>query len=94
MMIIMMTLKLLLLLLFLPVFFSLPLAAATLEKKQKKIHDFETTYLQSTAGTGVGSLLMDESAILNPASISFFNLSSFYLQRTTTDFKDDKSTDQ
>ena len=43
---------------------------------------FETSWLESTAGTGVGSLLLDESTILNPAPLAFFNLSSFYFQQT------------
>ena len=43
---------------------------------------FETTWLESTAGAGVGSLLLDESTILNPAPLAFFNLSSLYFQKT------------
>ena len=48
--------------------------------------NFETTRLQSTAGTGAGSFLMDEATILNPAPLAFFNISSVYLQKSSTDF--------
>lgn len=44
-----------------------------------------TTRLKSTAGTGVGTLLMDEATFLNPASISFFQVSSFYIQKAGAD---------
>jgi hypothetical protein len=44
-----------------------------------------TTRLKSTAGTGIGSLLMDEATFLNPAAISFFQVSSLYLQKSGTD---------
>lgn len=46
-----------------------------------KIHEFETTHLKSTAGTGVGSILAEEAAFLNPASLSFFPTASFYVQK-------------
>ena len=45
-------------------------------------YHFETTRLKSTAGAGVASLLIDESTILNPAPMAFFNLASFYIQRS------------
>ena len=45
-------------------------------------YNFETTRLKSTAGAGVASLLIDESTILNPAPMAFFNLGSFYIQRS------------
>lgn len=51
-----------------------------------RIHDFETTRLKGTSGTGVGSILLEEAAILNPATLSFFNQSSFYGTRNTGDF--------
>ncbi len=47
-----------------------------------KIPDFQTTRLKSLGGTGVASILMDEATILNPSTLSFFNISSFYLQRS------------
>lgn len=46
-----------------------------------KIQDFETTRLKSTAGAGAGSILMDESTLLNPASIAFYDVSAFYMQK-------------
>ncbi len=45
-----------------------------------RVKDFQTTRLKATAGAGVGSILMNESAILNPAPVAFFNNSSVYLQ--------------
>ena len=49
---------------------------------QSPFASFETTWLESTAGAGAGSLLLDESTILNPAPLAFFNLSSLYFQKT------------
>ncbi len=46
--------------------------------------DFETTRLTSTAGAGVGSILMDEATVLNPAPLAFFGLSAFYIQKAST----------
>lgn len=45
------------------------------------MQDFETTRLKSTAGAGVGSILMDEATILNPAPIAFFDIGSIYLNK-------------
>ena len=55
-----------------------------------RIHEFETTHLKSTAGTGVSSILAEEAAFLNPASLSFFNNGSVYFQRDMLQLKDDK----
>lgn len=46
------------------------------------IRPFETTRLTSTAGTGVASLLVNESAVLNPASIAFFENTFFTYTKT------------
>ena len=46
-----------------------------------QIRDFETTRLMSTAGAGVGAILVNESSFLNPASIAFYSTSSLYYQR-------------
>ena len=54
---------------------------------------FETTRLKSTAGAGVGSILMDEAAVLNPAPLAFFNLSSFYVQKYDTKWQGGSSPD-
>lgn len=47
-----------------------------------RVHDFETTRLKSTAGTGVASILTTEAAVLNPAPLAFFNYSSVYLHKS------------
>ena len=51
------------------------------------IREFETTRLKSTAGAGVGSVLMDESAILNPGSIGLYTISSIYFQKNSGEFQ-------
>lgn len=48
-------------------------------------YSFQTTRLKATGGAGVGSLLMDEATVLNPAPMAFFNLTSVYVQRTGGD---------
>lgn len=53
-----------------------------------RVHDYETARLKSTGGTGVGSILMDEASLLNPASIAFYNISSIYASRHTTKFSE------
>jgi len=52
---------------------------------QGRILEYETTRLKSTAGAGAGSLLVEESIFLNPAAISFFNISTFYFQKVSTE---------
>lgn len=49
--------------------------------------DFQTTRLKSTSGTGVGSILMDEATVLNPAPLAFYGVSSIYFQRSGGDFE-------
>ncbi len=46
---------------------------------------FQTARLQSTAGAGVASLLVNEAALLNPATLSFFTDTFASYQRTTTE---------
>lgn len=53
-----------------------------------QIRDFQTTRLNSTAGTGVASILTTEAAILNPASAAFFQDSSASYQRNSVALKD------
>lgn len=60
--------------------FSLPLLAS--------FGPYETGRLTGTAGAGVGSVLLDEAAVLNPAPLAFYNLSSIYLQRSGLNFKE------
>lgn len=52
-----------------------------------KLLKFETSRLLQTAGAGAATLLINESSILNPASIAFFNNSTLYYQKTTTDLE-------
>ncbi|PIP92785.1 MAG: hypothetical protein COW00_05645 [Bdellovibrio sp. CG12_big_fil_rev_8_21_14_0_65_39_13] len=54
-----------------------------------RINQIETTRMMSTAGSGVGSVLMDEASILNPASLAFFNLSSIYFQKGSSNTTSD-----
>lgn len=49
------------------------------------IPEFQTTRLQSTAGAGVASLLMDEATVLNPAPVSLFKNGSLYYSRNMSD---------
>lgn len=49
-----------------------------------RMPEFQTTRLKSTGGAGVGSLLVDEATVLNPAPIAFFGLGSFHLQKLFT----------
>lgn len=49
-----------------------------------KLRELETTRLMSTSGAGIGSVLLNEAAILNPASIYFFRKSSLYYQNGGT----------
>ncbi len=51
---------------------------------------FQTTRLKSTAGAGVASFVIDEATLLNPAPLSFFNLASFYFQKSGGEFKDEE----
>jgi len=57
-----------------------------------ELRDFQTTRLISTGGTGVGSILMDEATLLNPAPLAFFTVTSFYAQKTKTSFDDKTNT--
>jgi hypothetical protein len=46
-----------------------------------KLRNFETSRMKSTGGTGVGSILLDEATLLNPASMGFYTVSSLYFQK-------------
>ena len=52
-----------------------------------QIRDLQTARLNSAAGTGVGSILMTEGAILNPASSAFFTGSGLSYQNTSVSLK-------
>jgi len=45
--------------------------------------DAQTTRLSSNAGAGVATILLNESALLNPASIVFLKENAFYFQQST-----------
>jgi len=62
------------------VLFSLFLTTAN-----ARVHDYETTRLKSTAGAGVGSILMDEATVLNPAPIAFYTNSALYVSQAGID---------
>jgi hypothetical protein len=51
-----------------------------------RTHDYETTRLKSTGGTGVAAILLEESAVLNPAPIAFYNESSLYIQKVNSEY--------
>ena len=73
---------------------SLALFAASLifvSAANAELRDFQTTRLISTAGTGVGSILMDEGTILNPAPLAFFGTTSFYVQKNNSKYEYDKN---
>ena len=53
-----------------------------------RVHDYETTRLKSTGGAGVAAILLDESAVLNPAPIAFYNQSSLYLQKVNAEYNE------
>lgn len=46
-----------------------------------RVHDYQTTRMKSTAGTGVASLLMNEANLFNPASMGFFQMGAIHLQK-------------
>jgi hypothetical protein len=52
------------------------------------VHEYETTHLKTKAGTGVASILAEESAFLNPASLSFYDSFSVHAQRDSIKVKD------
>lgn len=55
------------------------------------LQDIETAQLKSTGGAGVGSLLLNESAIFNPAAASFHSNSSIYYSKETVSLKNRNS---
>jgi hypothetical protein len=52
-----------------------------------QIRPFQSTRLISTSGAGVASLLVTETAILNPASLAFFSDTFVSYQNTNSDLK-------
>lgn len=50
-----------------------------------KLRNYETTRMKSTGGAGVGSILLDEATLLNPAAMGFYTVSSVYYQNGASD---------
>lgn len=63
------------------VFFLTLLTTLASRDVNARLRDQETTRLISSSGAGIGSILLNESAFLNPASIYFFQTSTFYYQK-------------
>lgn len=56
-----------------------------------RIHNFQTARLKATAGTGVASLLVEESILLNPSTLTYFDIGALYLQKTGSDITEDQT---
>ena len=41
----------------------------------------QTTRIQSSAGVGVGAVLLDEATLLNPAPMAFYQIGAIYYQQ-------------
>jgi hypothetical protein len=52
-----------------------------------KVLNYETARLKSTGGAGVGSLLMSEATVSNPAPLAFFNVGALYVEKFSSDHK-------
>jgi hypothetical protein len=50
-----------------------------------------STRLLSTSGSGVASILVNESVFLNPASIAFFDTTNFYIQNDKSEITNENS---
>jgi hypothetical protein len=64
----------------------------SLAQVNSQIRDLETTRLMSSAGAGVGAILLNESSVLNPATVTFFEMSSIYYQGNNIDLEEPSST--
>lgn len=53
-----------------------------------QVRPYQTARLKATGGAGVGSMLVIESSILNPAPLAFFGDSFASYQKTSTKFND------
>lgn len=69
-------------------FLSLLMVNALTQGVLAKVHEYETPRLKSTAGTGVGSILMNESVLLNPAPLALFNVTTVTYQRDDVSIQD------
>ncbi len=52
------------------------------------LEDYESSRTKANAGAGIASVLLNESTLLNPASIYFLKNSSFYYQNDSADVND------
>lgn len=62
-------------------FLCFPLTFLLTQSVFAKVHEYETPRLKATGGTGVGSILMNESVLLNPAPLALFNVTAVTYQR-------------
>lgn len=67
---------------------ALFLTITTLTSVNAQLKDVETPRLMSLSGAGVGSVLLNEAALLNPASAYFFQKSSIHYQQNSTSYED------
>ena len=56
-----------------------------------QVTPFYTTRLLSTGGAGVGSILVNEASVLNPASIVFIPITNFYFQQSRSSLDNNSS---
>ena len=56
-----------------------------------KPRNFQTTRLMQSGGAGVGSLLLNEATVLNPATSAFFTTSTIYYQKDKVELNDKES---
>lgn len=52
------------------------------------LSDIESTRSMGQAGAGVGSILLNESSLLNPAAAVFYNAPTFYIQKNSHKLND------
>ena len=68
--------------------FFLTLSTILVFNAKASIHPMETTHLKSQGGSGVASILVEETAFLNPAPIIFFNTSTVFYQHDSLSISD------
>ncbi len=72
-------------------FFYLTLTLFLITSVSARIRKYETTRLKSTGGAGVGAALINESVVLNPASLALFNIGTIYAEKTDLEFSGGES---
>ncbi len=63
-----------------------------LASRYKQIRDFRTPRLMALGGAGRGAILLDESLILNPASVSFYKGGAIFYQKGDIDLQEPQGT--